>query len=109
MSMTLRKSADWFAAETRLELLDLPEPLFGTSDAMAYTIKTATLEVVDLKYGKGVSVNVENNPQLKIYGLGGLRKVHLEVGQAHRRPAPDGWSSRPKRHPVGERAVGLAS
>ena len=71
----LAKNADWFAAETKLELKDLPEPLFGTSDAMAYTGAINTLEVVDLKYGKGVSVNVVNNPQLKIYGLGGLRKV----------------------------------
>jgi hypothetical protein len=74
----LAKNADWFAAETRLELKDLPEPLFGTSDAMAHTLATDTLEVVDLKYGKGVSVNVVNNPQLKIYGLGGLRKVNAK-------------------------------
>src|SRR4029077_18387811 len=71
----MQRDADWFAAETRLELRDLPEPLFGTSDAMAHTIKTDTLEVADLKYGKGVSVSVVDNPQLKIYGLGGLRKV----------------------------------
>lgn len=69
----LQRKADWFAAETQLELRDLPEPLFGTSDAMAHTLADATLEVVDLKYGKGVSVSVDNNPQLKIYGLGGLR------------------------------------
>jgi len=70
----LQRKADWFAAETQLELRDLPEPLFGTSDAMAHTLADATLEVVDLKYGKGVSVSVDNNPQLKIYGLGGLRQ-----------------------------------
>src|SRR4029077_8240475 len=71
----MQRDADWFAAETRLELKDLPEPLFGTSDAMAFTRANATLEVADLKYGKGVSVSVVNNPQLKIYGLGGLRRI----------------------------------
>ena len=59
----LHKRSDWFAAETRIELLDLPEPLFGTSDAMGYDdLSTKTLEVVDLKYGKGVSVDVERQP-----------------------------------------------
>ena len=72
----LHKSADWFSAETRLEMLDLPEPLFGTADAMGYVaLPSKTLEIVDLKYGKGVLVGVENNPQLKIYGLGGLRRA----------------------------------
>ena len=71
----LRKSADWFAVETKLELLDLPEPLYGTADTVAHTIAIDELEIVDLKYGRGVPVGVENNPQLKIYGLGGLRKV----------------------------------
>ena len=72
----LQKSADWFATEERLELLDLPEPLYGTSDAIAYTDAIDELEIVDLKYGRGVAVGVEGNPQLKIYGLGGLRRVN---------------------------------
>ena len=66
----LRKRSGWFATETKIELRDLPEPLFGTADALG--LDTMTLEVVDLKYGRGVIVGVENNPQLKIYGLGGL-------------------------------------
>ena len=70
---TLRKSADWFAVEKQVKLTYLPEPLFGTADALAYTLwPVKALEVVDLKYGRGVAVGVENNPQLKIYGLGGL-------------------------------------
>ena len=72
----LRKGSNWFAAETQVKLTYLPEPLFGTADALAYTVSpNKTLEVVDLKYGRGVPVGVENNPQLKIYGLGGLAKA----------------------------------
>ena len=33
------------------------------------------IEVIDLKYGKGVPVSAENNPQLKIYALGALSAV----------------------------------
>ena len=43
---------------------------FGTGDAAV--IAPGYLDVTDLKYGKGVSVSAENNPQLKIYALGWL-------------------------------------
>lgn len=41
---------------------------FGTSDAVI--ISGSTIEVIDLKYGKGVKVEAKNNPQLRLYGLG---------------------------------------
>lgn len=41
---------------------------FGTSDAVV--IGGSTIEVIDLKYGKGVKVNAEHNAQLRLYGLG---------------------------------------
>lgn len=41
---------------------------FGTSDAVI--IGGSTIEVIDLKYGKGVKVEAKNNPQLRLYGLG---------------------------------------
>lgn len=46
------------------------EDSFGTSDAII--IGTDTLTVVDLKYGMGVAVSAEDNPQLKLYALGAL-------------------------------------
>ena len=70
----LRVRSHVFQTETRVELLDLPEPLFGTADAMGWDRDIKELEIVDLKYGRGVAVGVEGNPQLKIYGLGGYRK-----------------------------------
>ena len=41
---------------------------FGTSDAIV--IGNGVIEVIDLKYGKGIKVEAENNPQLRLYGLG---------------------------------------
>ena len=33
-------------------------------------VSDGVLEVIDLKYGKGIRVEAEDNPQLKLYGLG---------------------------------------
>lgn len=41
---------------------------FGTSDAVI--IGGNTIQVIDLKYGKGVKVSAIGNPQLRLYGLG---------------------------------------
>lgn len=41
---------------------------FGTADCII--IADGTLHVIDFKYGKGVAVSAENNPQMKLYGLG---------------------------------------
>lgn len=41
---------------------------FGTADAIL--LKDGTIDVVDLKYGKGVQVDSANNPQGMLYGLG---------------------------------------
>jgi hypothetical protein len=46
------------------------EDSFGTADALI--IKGETLTVIDLKYGMGVAVSAENNPQLMLYALGAL-------------------------------------
>lgn len=41
---------------------------FGTSDAVV--IGGGAIQVIDLKYGKGIKVDAHNNPQLRLYGLG---------------------------------------
>ena len=43
---------------------------FGTSDVIV--ISNNVLEIIDLKYGKGVKVSADNNPQLMLYALGTL-------------------------------------
>lgn len=43
---------------------------FGTADCIL--ISGDTLQVIDFKYGKGVAVSAEENPQMKLYALGAL-------------------------------------
>lgn len=43
---------------------------FGTADAVIIT--GDTLDIFDLKYGQGIAVNAEGNPQLRAYALGTL-------------------------------------
>lgn len=45
---------------------------FGTADAVLLNPAEQALEVVDLKFGKGVPVSAFKNPQLMLYGLGAL-------------------------------------
>ena len=79
---------DYVATETRAALeanpmatteieqvLDLTEYVpesFGTADCVI--INDDVMEVIDLKYGKGVPVYATHNKQLMLYGLGALRK-----------------------------------
>jgi hypothetical protein len=61
---------------------------FGTADCII--IQGDTMDVVDYKYGKGVAVSAEDNPQEKLYGLGALndygflydvKKIRLHIYQ----------------------------
>lgn len=56
--------------EVRLDLSHVVRDSFGTADAIA--INGGTLHVIDLKYGKGVQVDAENNTQAMLYALGAL-------------------------------------
>jgi len=46
---------------------------FGTADALV--VDGDTLYVVDLKYGQGLRVDVERNPQLQLYGVGAMHTL----------------------------------
>ncbi len=56
--------------EARLDFSDYVPDGFGTGDAVI--VGGNRIEVIDLKYGKGVRVSAENNPQMKLYALGAL-------------------------------------
>lgn len=43
---------------------------FGTGDCII--IQDGVLTIIDFKYGKGVSVSAEDNPQMKLYALGAV-------------------------------------
>jgi len=59
--------------ETKVNLTEYIEDGFGTCDAII--IADGVMEVIDLKYGKGVKVSAKDNSQLKLYGLGALRDM----------------------------------
>lgn len=54
--------------EARLKLTEFIPEGFGSSDAVI--IYGTSLEVFDLKYGKGVKVEADENPQMMCYALG---------------------------------------
>jgi len=61
--------------EARLDYSNYAEGGFGTGDIVL--AGDGVLEVIDLKYGKGVEVSAEDNSQLKLYGLGALNIFDL--------------------------------
>lgn len=62
--------------EQRLDMTHLHPEIFGTGDATVYDHKQQHLHVVDFKYGKGVVVEADDNPQLLLYAAGAARRYH---------------------------------
>lgn len=58
--------------EQKLDLTEYVPDSFGTADCIIFS--DGVMEVIDLKYGKGVPVYAEWNMQLMLYGLGAFRK-----------------------------------
>lgn len=54
--------------EQRLDISAYAPKCFGTGDAIV--LSKDYVHVIDLKFGKGVAVEADDNPQLKLYGLG---------------------------------------
>lgn len=74
--------------EARLDFSYLVPEGFGTGDVVL--IADGVMEIIDLKYGKGVPVSAVGNPQMRIYALGALdgfgwmydvREVHMTIVQ----------------------------
>lgn len=58
----------YVAVEKTVRYTDYAPEGFGTADCII--IARETLYVVDFKYGRGVLVSAEKNPQMMLYGLG---------------------------------------
>lgn len=79
------------------------EPATGTGDVVIVSVwddGTAMLDLIDLKFGMGVEVQVEGNEQLMMYGSGALRNLDLlydftraclTVHQPRIKAAPSDW------------------
>lgn len=62
--------------EQRLDFSCYVPEGFGTGDAVI--VSKGKLHIINLKYGLGVLVNAEKNPQMMLYALGALRKYEKE-------------------------------
>lgn len=65
----------FIAVEQRLDFSRYVPEGFGTADCIL--ISGDTLQVIDFKYGKGVKVEAENNPQMKLYALGAIEQFKM--------------------------------
>ena len=59
--------------ERRVDFSDIVPKGFGTADIMIVADKR--LYIRDLKFGKGVPVDAHDNPQIRLYAIGGLNYV----------------------------------
>ncbi|MEY9976540.1 DUF2800 domain-containing protein [Lysinibacillus sp. RC79] len=74
--------------EQRLDFSQWVPDGFGTGDVLI--VRDGVLEIIDLKYGKGVPVDAYENPQMKLYALGAItahdvlydiQEVHMTIVQ----------------------------
>ena len=63
------------AVEKRVDFSHIVPDGFGTCDCIL--IGGDTMHVIDFKYGKGVPVSAEKNPQMMLYALGALKTYGL--------------------------------
>lgn len=82
--------------EQRLDFSDYVPEGYGTGDLVV--VGNGTLHVVDLKYGRGVIVSAEENPQMMLYALGALSLFDMlynigKVSMAIVQPRVDNFST----------------
>ena len=69
---TIKKSCQdaLVLVEQRLDFSNYVPDGFGTGDLVI--IADNVMQIIDLKYGKGVAVAADNNPQMMLYALGAI-------------------------------------
>lgn len=90
-------------AETRVDYSQYVPEGFGTADCII--LGDGILHVVDYKNGSGVPVDTDDNPQLKLYGLGayldnffiyGIEKIRVSVVQPKLNREVKTWETTPE-------------
>jgi len=71
--------------EQRVDVCESVGEVYGTADAIVLSGDGKSLDVFDFKYGAGVFVGVEDNPQLWVYGLGALETLPRKDGEESNR------------------------
>jgi len=88
----------YVALEQRVDFSGYVPEGFGTADCIM--IGGEVLHIVDFKYGKGVEVCAEDNPQLKLYAMGAIEQymafydiftVRMTIVQPRIKREPDTW------------------
>ena len=88
----------YVALEQRVDFSGYVPEGFGTADCIM--IGGEVLHIVDFKYGKGVDVSAEDNPQLKLYAMCAIEQymafydiftVHMTIVQPRIKREPDTW------------------
>lgn len=87
--------------EERFDLSSVAEGLFGTNDACISEFM-GTLEIIDLKYGKGIEISPEENKQLLYYALGASKggeysNIKLTIVQPRVENPIKSWTCSPSR------------
>lgn len=92
-------SKPYVAIEKRVDFSTYVPDGFGTADCIL--LQGDTLHVIDFKYGKGVPVSAEENPQMKLYALGAyetykilypIKNIHLVIVQPRLPDVTSEWS-----------------
>lgn len=73
---SLIEDGDEVEFEAKLDLRHIPGMEFGTGDCVIYKPATRRLIIADFKYGRGVPVEAEDNPQTRAYALGASQRFH---------------------------------
>lgn len=90
------------ALEVKVDFSEYVPDGFGTADCLMIGPEggTTTLHVIDFKYGKGVEVEAEENPQMMLYALGAyldyapiydIDTVKMTIVQPRIKREPDTW------------------
>ena len=93
------------ALEVKVDFSEYVPEGFGTADCLMIGpvegVKGDVLHVIDFKYGKGVEVTAEDNPQMMLYALGALMdysaiydidEVRMTIVQPRIKREPESWS-----------------
>lgn len=65
--------------EAKIDAHSVHPDAWGTADCIIYDHVTKTVTVIDFKYGSGIAVDADWNPQLLIYAIGAARRFRYDV------------------------------
>lgn len=68
-------SKPFITVEKKVDYSHIAPEGFGTADCIMITGET--LHIIDFKYGKGVKVEAEHNPQMMLYALGAIKEYGI--------------------------------